>query len=127
VAKVLLRTVRDQAYRFMILPTGVVMVVALLAGMLFGSKIGYSILLGGVVWWVPNFYFAHKLFAKMETRSQQMLRVFLRAEIIKLVLYGVFFILAYKFFSVAILPFLLGFMLAQAAFWLTPLIVNREP
>lgn len=119
-----LRVVRTKAFQLTGLPVGLVLVIALCLFILSGMKAGYSTLLGGATWLLPSFYFAHQVFSKIGT-AKTILWMFYRAEITKLLLSAVLFILICRFFSVNMLIFLLGYMAAQCMFWLAPVLMTR--
>lgn len=120
-----LHSTRVQAYRLVWLPIILVLVAALLFLAFNSITAGYSALLGGVVWLLPNLYFAHQVFSRIGT-AKQILWLFYRAEIIKLLLSAILFIVVCKFARIEIVPLLIGYMAAQMMFWLAPLLLIKN-
>jgi ATP synthase protein I len=119
-----LQATRINAYRMVCLAAGVVVPSAAFFLIFRRLEAGYSILLGGMVWLLPNFYMAYCLFAKARPAGQ-IVTAFYRAEIIKLLLSALLFISVCQFLVVNVLALLGGYMIAQVAFWLTPLFENK--
>jgi F0F1-type ATP synthase assembly protein I len=115
-----LHRVRVKAFWFASLPVGLVLIAAFFFFAWRGMNVGCSVLLGGVVWLLPNFYFVHKVFSKIGA-GRIILRTFYRAEITKLLVSAVLFIVVSKIFAVNMPAFLIGFIAAQSTFWLTSL------
>lgn len=117
---------RIEALRLISVSAVAVVIVSLLLLVTQNRYIACSVLLGGLVWLLPNLYFAAKVFAKVgpKTTSQGLLRNFYQAEIIKLALYAILFIVVVKFLSMAVLPLLIGYAVAQIAFWSAPFLLN---
>lgn len=114
------RAARAQALWLVCLPAGLVVVLAFLLLLMNGIIAGYSAMLGGVAWLLPNIYFVYRAFANAGTASAMLWR-FYRAEIAKLILSGFLFILIINNFKVHMLAFVGGFALAQLVFWLAPI------
>lgn len=114
---------RSEAFRLTALP---IVSIAVLALFLFGFKgisAGCSAILGGIVWAIPNLYFAYKVFANSTEKSaKQLMWTFFQAEIFKLVLSAVLFVIVIKFFPVTALIVLLSYILAQLMFWIVTLV-----
>lgn len=123
-AKIILRSLRDQAYHWVYLSAGISMTVSLLLGFVSGMHVGSSALWGGLTWFMPNLWVAYRLFSRVETQTRIFIVTFFIVELLKLVLYGMLFILLYKYLKIAVMPFLIGFMLAQMAFWVSPLLLR---
>lgn len=122
-----LQSTRLKAYRLLGAPTILVVVTSFVLLIFTGINAGYSALLGGLGWALPNFYFASKIFAKSQAKtSKTILGRFYRAELVKLLLTAIYFVLVVKFIPVSILTFLLTFLGAQLAFWLATIIVMTK-
>jgi F0F1-type ATP synthase assembly protein I len=81
-------------------------------------QIAYSLLLGIFLWMLPNGYFAIRLFRHLGTvPAATLLGIFYRAEIIKLLLSGFFFVMIIKFLSLNMPAFLAGYLVAQLIFF----------
>src|SRR5262245_55391034 len=84
-------------------------------------KSGYSLLLGGITSVAPTLYFTHKLFKKMGASSAKaIIRNFYIGEVTKLALMGLLFVVFIKLQIVKVLPFALGFVIAQMAALVAP-------
>lgn len=84
---------------------------------LVGVKAAYSFGVGAIVWLVPNVYFIYKFFdAKKAKVAKQLVWVFYRAEVFKLLFGAIFFVLAIKWFAVLPLFVLGAYILAQVLF-----------
>ena len=58
--------------------------------------------------------------------GRELLNIFYRAELIKLFLSGIFFVVAIKLLSVNIPILLLAYLVSQLVFWLLLIIKNME-
>lgn len=119
-----LHSVRMAAYRLVCLPLALNVIMTTVWMIFSGGIAGASVLLGGVVWLLPNIYFVYQVFSKIKP-AQAIVRTFYRAELIKLVLSAGLFIAVIKYVPVNFLAFLAGFGLAQLGFWLAPFIDMR--
>jgi ATP synthase protein I len=111
---------KGRAYLLVMLP--VIMVAILAVGLLVfsGVEAAYSAGLGAIIWLLPNLYFIYKFFNVKNSRTaKELLWVFYRAEVLKLVLSALLFVIIIKL--VAVLPFyVLGaFIIAQLVFLIT--------
>ena len=121
---------KDPKYLLSYLQIIVICSSALIALLFFGLKSSYSLLCGGVSWFLPSLYFAKQIFnnsfpPKPNQTAQSLLMIFLGSELKKLVLSGVLVILFVYFMSPNILAFLSGFVLALLSIWLYPLLKLR--
>lgn len=119
-----LHATRASAYRMVYLAAVTVVTAAVFFLIFRGVESGYSVLLGGAIWLLPSFYVAYRLFAKVKP-AQQIIRTLYRAEVVKLLVSALLFVMMCKFLIVNVLALLIGYMIAQLAFWLTPLVENR--
>lgn len=91
----------------------VAFVVALISWPFSNLRVSYSILLGGLVCVVPSLYFAYKFFSVTGAlAAQKIARTFFRAEIGKLLLTGLLFVVVFTFLPVDVAPFFGGFVVA---------------
>jgi F0F1-type ATP synthase assembly protein I len=86
-----------------------------LGGCFFYSwPITYSLWWGVFLWVLPNSYFANKLFQSLgKVPPAEQLNVFYRAEIIKLVLSGIIFVMLIQKISINIPALLVGYFMSQ--------------
>lgn len=114
--KLVLPAVRREAYIFIILSALIAAVIGTLTT-LFARIAGYSILLGVLVWLIPNILFAYRIFSNVSVRAaNKIVRTFYLFEALKLALTVIFFIAAIKIFTVNLGFVLLGYMLAWLLF-----------
>ena len=115
---------RVEAMKLVSYPAGIVILAAFILYITGSKTSSISIVLGGVVWFIPNLYFAYKVFPNTKTAltPQRIVRNFYRAEVIKLLLSALIFIVILKIFAVAMLPFLTGYAAAQVSFWIASLL-----
>lgn len=93
-------------------------IVCFLAEIFRDGQLAGSLSLGVVLWVLPNCYFASKLFSRLgKVPAATLLGIFYRAEIIKLLLSGFFFVMIVKFLSVYVPALLAGYMFAQLIFF----------
>ncbi len=114
---------RSKAYRLVTIPTVTAALLAFILLLVKGLNAGYSALLGGGIWALPNLYFAHKVLTdSIAQPAKDLVRIFYRAEVTKLLLSSVLFIVVVKFLPVTALAVLSAYLVAQIAFWLTLMI-----
>lgn len=98
-----------------------VIIASCLTMIIFGLAETKSILLGGLTAILPTVYFAYTFFAKTGAQAaKEITRTFYRAEAVKLLSTGLLFVVIIKFFSPLFLPYFIGFVVAQMAFWVGP-------
>lgn len=78
-------------------------------------------MLGGLIWLLPNVYFAYRVFHKIETQAKNFIGVFYRTELFKLALSAFLFVAIIKWLPVVLSAILVGYLAAQVTFWLVPL------
>lgn len=100
---------------------------AILGGIRQDEQIVGSLVLGIILWLLPNCYFAIKVLSHLGRISPRcLLSIFYRAELIKLLLSGFFFIMMVKLLSVNFPVLLSGYLVAQLIFWLLLIIKSKE-
>ena len=114
--KVVLPVTRKRIYRGVSFSLGTVVLISFLA-FFFQKQIGYSILLGGVLWFLPELYVAHRLFHRVEMEPKRAILVFYQSEIVKLLLVALLFILMVKELPVSFLGLIAGYFFAQVSFF----------
>jgi ATP synthase protein I len=106
------------------------LVVVLLAAVVLwqwrGVTTGYSGLLGGLIAWLPNMYFAHKAFRFTGARAAQaIVRSFYAGEAGKLILTAVLFALTFAAVKPLEALAVFGvFVLTQVVNWFAPLLMK---
>src|SRR5258708_4176224 len=101
-AKLVLPAIRKQAYLRVCWPLGIIFIISFVV-LVFSTIFSYSILLGGIIWFLPHGYVAIKLFQHIETQPKRFIALFYKSETIKLILVALLFILAVKWLSVSFL------------------------
>jgi ATP synthase protein I len=94
-----------------------------------GTTSAYSALLGGLIFALPNAYFAQKAFAHSGARSAQLIvKSFYMGEAVKLILTAVLFTIV--FVSVKpldVMALFLTFFVILMSNWLTPWVFSHKP
>jgi F0F1-type ATP synthase assembly protein I len=86
-----------------------------------------SLVLGIALWLLPNCYFVMKIMCRLGQMSgKDLLNIFYRAELIKLLFGGIFFIVMIKLLSVNIPILLLAYLASQLLFWLLLIIKSMK-
>lgn len=114
---VVLPITRKKMYRGVFFSLGSVVLISCFA-MLFQKQAGYSFLLGGVLWFIPELFRVYRLFHRMEMHPQQAVMKFYLAEVVKLLMVALLFVLMVKLFSVSFLWFIAGYFVAQITFFI---------
>lgn len=114
--KVVLPATRKRIYRGVSFSLGTIVVISFLAFFVH-RQIGYSILLGGVLWFLPELYVAYRLFHRIEMEPKRAMLVFYQSEIVKLLLVALLFILVVKEIPVNFLGLIAGYLIAQILFF----------
>jgi ATP synthase protein I len=119
VSKLVLHSLRNAAYRLVAIPASVIIITSFITLIFADTKFAYSIGLGGCVWILPNFYFAYKLFHRIETKANNFISVFYRTELFKLALSALLFIAIVKWLSVTLSAIFIGYFVALVSFWVS--------
>lgn len=92
---------------------------------IWGLSFAYSVLAGGAISIIPNFFFAYKAFKYAGARSsEKVLDSFYSGEKMKIVLTAILFALAFKFLAIEPIAFFSSFCLVVALPLLTPIILK---
>ncbi len=123
VSKAALKTTRASIYRWFLFQGFIVLAVGLVVLMIQGVSFAWAVLIGGFICILPNLLFARWWFDYYRANAvRKLLARFFFAELLKLCIVGMLFVLAVVFLQINALGCLLGFIVAQVAFWLAPLI-----
>ncbi len=97
-------------------------------GSIFGSSVGVSAFVGGMIYWAPNLYFAFRAFRYRGARAAALIvRSFYAGAAGKLILsMALFAIVFIKMTSVNPAALFAGFIGVQALGWLVPLVVSHR-
>ncbi len=121
-SKAALEVTRTTVLRWFLVQMIVVVLVAVIFLLFKGMAFATAVLLGGVISVLPHAIFARWWFAYFTAKAgNRMIAKFYVGEVVKLFLTVILFILVFTFMSVNILACLLGYIIAQVAFWLGPL------
>lgn len=86
-----------------------------------------SVLYGGIACILPNVYFAYRFFSKKHTRRPgRILLAFYLGEFFKMIVSAVLIILAIQYAHAIILPTVVGYFVANLAFWMAPMLVLKQ-
>lgn len=114
-------TVR-RVLQFQALTMVVVSALALLAG---GAAEARSALLGGLVGFLPNAYFAVKFGRSDPGKSaKEVVRTFYLGESIKLIITALLFIFVFQLPGIVFMPLFIGFLSVIMVFWFALLLPN---
>lgn len=114
-------TVR-RVLQFQALTMVVVSALALLAG---GAAEARSALLGGLVGFLPNAYFAAKFGRSDPGKSaKEVVRTFYLGESIKLIITALLFIFVFQLPGIVFMPLFIGFLSVIMVFWFALLLPN---
>jgi ATP synthase protein I len=88
---------------------------------------GLSALLGGLVYIIPNAYFASKLFKHQGARAaKQIVSSFYKGEALKIVLSIFLFTAVFVLFRITPLAFFISYITVLMTHWLAPLIIVNK-
>lgn len=117
-AKSLKQLVLHEAYQIVFWQLIGVALLALAALILVGLNSGFSVLMGGLAYGLPNLLFVWRVFRYTgASQMTQFAAAFFMGEMFKLILSGILFLLIVKTLPVSLLSVLVGFVGAIIAFW----------
>lgn len=91
------------------------------------AKVIPSVLYGGLACLLPNIYFAYRFFSQKHTRRPgKILLAFYLGEFFKMIVSSALIILAIKYADAIIIPTVLGYFVANLAFWMAPMLVLKR-
>jgi len=90
-------------------------------------KAAPSVLYGGLACLLPNLFFVRYFFSlKHKKRPGQILVAFYMGEFIKMIISALIIILAVLYLNALLLPTVLGYFIANIAFWAAPTMVLKQ-
>jgi len=117
--KSLKELVQNKAYRIVMLQLAGVAVLALLALILYGMTSGFSVLMGGLAYGLPNLVFVWRVFRYAgASQMNQFMAAFFIGEMAKLALSAILFLIIVKYLPVSLLSVLIGFIGSIISFWI---------
>jgi ATP synthase protein I len=113
----------------LIVTQGLVVVTVTLIGWVHSPISAYSALLGGLICWIPNSYFALKAFQHQGARAaKKIISTMYKAEAVKLVLTALLFFLVFYFVKPLNSPTLfIAFIGTQAVSWWSSKLLTHNP
>lgn len=86
-----------------------------------------SVLYGGAACILPNFYFAYRFFSQRHARKPgQVLMSFYLGEFMKMIVSASIIVLAVIYAHAWVLPTVIGYFVANIAFWFAPTLVLKQ-
>ncbi len=126
-SKKYIKAIKMRAYWLPALQITMVLIAVLITLALFKAEAAASMLVGGLVSVIPTLYFTWRLFRRVGARAaKKIVKTFYISELIKLVLMGILFVLIVKLDIVIIVPFILGFVIAQMGALVAPLLYTID-
>ncbi len=117
---------RATVYRWFRLQLIIITAAVLLFWFFQGIDFAKAVILGALVCMLPNVLFARWWFLRFKASDpSRLLKYFYLGEIGKLCLIGILFLLVLKFLTLNVLGCLVGFIIAQLAFWVAPLVLKH--
>jgi len=115
--KPLQKIIQHQVYKIVIWQLIGIIVLAVIVLLFKGMKSGYSVLLGGMAYGLPNLFFVWRVFRFAGANQMSFfMAAFFSGELIKLFLSAILFVLIVKYLSVSLLSVLAGFIGAMVMF-----------
>lgn len=107
---------------------GVTLIVTALFALTYNANAAISALLGGLVYIIPNAYFALTLFKHQGARAaRQIVKGFYKGEALKFILTILLFTAVFLLYRVTPLAFFVSYIAVLMTHWLTPcVIVNKQ-
>ncbi len=118
-AKSLKNIVQHEAYQLVLLQLVCVLILAMFALVIRSTNSGFSVLMGGLAYGLPNLVFVWRVFRY--TGAQQMglfVMAFFVGEMGKLILSAILFLFIVNYLPVSLLSVLVGFIGAIVSFWI---------
>ena len=115
----LTQKVQHQAYKLVVWQLIGILILALAGLIIKGPISGFSILMGGLAYGLPNLIFVWRVFRY--TRADEMVKfmaAFFIGEMLKLFISAILFLLIVKYLPVSLLSVLVGFIGAIISFWI---------
>lgn len=124
--KQIIKNINNMTARFVYIQLLTIVLITLGTLMMTTISIAQSFFLGGMSCVIPNWFFA-KRFCRTTGAQNARNIVFdiYTAEFLKLLLTGLIFWLIFTFIPVTITPIFIGFISAQAMFWVSVLILKN--
>lgn len=110
--------------RFWFLQIVVILVAALLCFLVFGFNAAVSSILGGLVCFIPNAYFAYKFFKYQGARAaKQIVNGFYKGEALKIIISMCLFTVVFILYRITPLAFFGSYIAVQMTYWVSPWVI----
>lgn len=117
-AKSLKSIIQNQAYKMVFLQLLGIIGLAFIAFILRGITSGFSVLVGGLSYGLPNLFFVWRVFRYSSAHEMtKFLVAFFTGEMFKLILCGILVLLIVKYLPVSLLSVIVGLAGAMVSFW----------
>lgn len=127
VSKAALHVTRSEVNRWFVVQGIVTVAIALVSAVVEDLTFAQSLLLGGLLCFAPQWLFARLWLAYYRaSAAPRLVKMFYIGEVLKLCLTAALFILTLAYVPVNVLACLVGFIVAQVAFWLAPLLTSMK-
>ena len=111
--------VRKEAYKIVFWQFICIALFAASTAILYSLTSGFSVLLGGMAYGLPNLFFVWRVFRYGRAHEMtKFLVAFMTGEMIKLILCGILFLLIVKYLPVSLLSVIVGLAGAMISFWI---------
>lgn len=118
-AKSLKNIVQQEAYQLVLLQLFCVLILAISALLFHGPTSGFSVLMGGLAYGLPNLIFVWRVFRYSGARQMGLfVMAFFAGEMGKLILSAILFLFIVNYLPVSLLSVLVGFIGAIVSFWI---------
>ncbi|WP_432455278.1 MULTISPECIES: ATP synthase subunit I [unclassified Agarivorans] len=119
--------IRRKALYYVIFQTSFVVLLTLNSGFFFNKDIAISVLLGGIIFLLPNSLFTLMAFRFVgATKQKQVVTSFYLGEVVKLSLIAILFVLVFTLLKVEPLALLLGFVLSSLTQWTASIFLTKK-
>lgn len=113
--------------RLWLIQLGTTLIFAVICAIAFGVNAASSALLGGMVYIVPNVYFARTLFKYQGARSaKQIVNSFYKGEALKIILSLLLFTAVFVWVKITPLAFFAAYIMLLMTHWFAPLIIANK-
>lgn len=108
---------KSTAYRIVLAQFAAALVLAVATGGIWDARAGYSALVGGLIAAVTSLYFALQVFGVRVSAARAVLRSFYTAEVVKMAITVLLFVLAVVWLKVDFLPLIVAYALTLLVYW----------
>lgn len=126
-AKLVVKSLKQQANKIVLVQCVSVCLLAVAFCLMSGSRSALAVLCGGLVYILPGYFYAARLFSDVSPRAiVRIMFIFYLGELLKLMVSIGLFMMLLTAFKFPLLPYFLGYLVAALAFCVAPLwLMNR--